>query len=339
LGLRHYHFSLSQSNTEWGAVTVYAAEGNDVPYDTAASNGASGFVPKFDLTYNINPDDMVYATVSKGFRLGGVNQPIPVAYSTSTNTVLVGNECALQAKLLGTTTCNPNLLLQAPKGFGSDTVWDYEVGEKSSLLDRRMTLDVTAYYERWSNPQIATNLAGFGITANGADARIYGLEGELHTLLTQDLDLTLNAGYTNAQFTASSAITGYPEGYSVPDTPEVTASAVLHWEHELTSAMSLFGNLEGDYVGSRTDAPYGETITVTNINEFLIHLPSYELFNLRLGLSGSENWRAALFIDNLANKEVLLDPQPQIGIQTTAFVRYTVNQPRTIGVDVSYLFQ
>ncbi|HUN76943.1 MAG TPA: TonB-dependent receptor [Steroidobacteraceae bacterium] len=339
VGLRHYHYSLGQSNTEWGAFTVYGAEGNAVPYNTYASQGASGTDPKFDLRYEFSKDLMVYATASKGFRLGGVNQPIPVQPLGGSNAVLVANECSLQGKLLliPISACEAGVLLQAPSTFSSDSVWNFEVGEKATLLDRRLTLDISGYYERWTNPQIATNLAGFGITANGADARIYGVEGELQALLGPEWDLSVNAGYTNAEFTAASPITGYPEGYSVPDIPDFTASAVLHWKHEVTANVSLVGTLEGDYVGTRTDAPYGETITLLNINSYLVHLPSYGLLNLHFGPTG-DNWNASFFINNLTNKEALLDPQPQIDLQMAAYARYLVNQPRTYGLDVSYKF-
>jgi len=338
VGLRHYHYSLSQMNSEWGVFTVNGYLGNSVPYNTAASNNASGTDPKFDLSYEFSKDLMVYATASKGFRLGGVNQPIPVDYAVpGNNPVLVANECSLQAKLLLTTTCNPALLLQAPATFSSDSVWNYEIGEKATLLDRHLTVDVSGYYERWTNPQIATNLAGYGITANGAAARIYGLEAEMQALLTAEWDLTANVGYTNAEFTQASLITGYPSGYSVPDIPDVTASAVLRWKHEVTANVSLVGTLEGDYVGTRTDAPYGETITVLNIDSYLVHLPAYGLVNFRFGAEG-DNWTTALFISNLTNKEALLDPQPQIDLQMAAYARYLVNQPRTIGVDLTYKF-
>jgi iron complex outermembrane recepter protein len=337
VGLRHYHYSLSQTNSEYGIFTVYSAVGNTVPYNTAASNSASGTNPKFDLSYDLTKDALVYATASKGFRLGGVNQPIPVAYSTNSNSVLVGNECGLQLKLLNL-PCNPNLLLQAPATFSSDSVWNYEIGEKSAWFDRHLTLDVSGYFERWTNPQIATNLAGFGITANGGDARIVGSEIQLQALLARDWDVTVNAGYTDAKFTESSAITGYPEGYAIPDTPKVTASASLRWKHGVTDKVSLTATLDGNYVGTRTDAPYGETITLENINQYLVHLPAYGLANLRFGALG-DNWTATLFTNNLFNKEALLDPQPQINLQTAAFARYIVNQPRTVGIDLTYKFR
>ena len=344
VGLRHYHYSLSQSNMEYGVFTVNGGLGTpDTPYLTGFSNSASGTDPKFDLSWKVDPDVLLYATVAKGFRLGGANQPIPVAAVPNCAAPagpLQGNEFALQGKL--TNTCNSALLLQAPGTFSSDSVWNYEVGEKSELLDKHLILNVSAYYERWSNPQLSTNLSGFGITANGADARIYGLEAEMQALLTREWTLGVNFGYTNAQFTADSPITGFPNGYNVPDIPDFTASATLRWKHPLTGDLSLVGMLEGDYVGTRTDAPYGESITIYPgspgyINNFLLHLPAYAFLNARLGFAGNQ-WTASLYVNNLTNKEALLDPQPQIDLQTNAFVRYLVNRPITAGLDFTFKF-
>jgi iron complex outermembrane recepter protein len=342
VGLRHYHYSLSQTNEEFGVFTVNGGLGApNTPYYTGASNTASGTDPKFDLSWKVDPDVLLYATIAKGFRLGGANQPIPVAEpppSGIPSGPLEGNECALQGKILLTATCNPNILLQAPATFASDSVWNYEIGEKSELLDKRLILNVSAYYERWTNPQIATNLNGYGITATGADARIYGLEAEMQALLSREWTLGVNFGYTNAQFTAASSITGYPSGYNVPDIPDVTASATLRWKHPLTSDLSLVGTLEGDYVGTRTDAPYGESFTLLNTSTYLIHLPAYGFLNARLGFAGNQ-WTASLYVNNLTNKEAILDPQPQIDLQLNAFVRYLVNRPITAGLDFTYKFQ
>jgi iron complex outermembrane recepter protein len=349
VGLRHYHYSLSQSNEEFGVFTVNGGLGMpNTPYFTGDSNTASGTDPKFDLDWKVDPDVLLYATIAKGFRLGGANQPIPVSPigvcpPPASAGPLQGNEYALQGKILNTCITGPAALLQAPATFSSDSVWNYEVGEKSEWLDKRLIANLSAYYERWMNPQISTNLSGFGITANGADARIYGLEAELQALLTPEWTLGVNFGYTNAQFTAASPITGFPSGYSVPDIPDVTASATLRWKHPLTDNLSLIGTLEGDYVGTRTDAPYGESITIYPgspgyINNFLLHLPAYGFLNARLGFSGNQ-WTALLYVNNLTNKEALLDPQPQIDLQTNAFVRYLVNRPITAGLDFTYRFQ
>jgi len=337
VGARHYHYSLGQSNEEYGVFTVNSYLGNTVPYHTSASSSASGTDPKFDLSYNIDKDILLYATVAKGFRLGGANQPIPTptAASPSTNGVLVANECALQAKLLLSSTCNHSLFLAAPATFTPDSVWNYEIGEKSSFLDHRLIANVSVYYERWQNPQIATNLSGYGLTVNGGNARVVGVEADFQALLTRELDFNWNFGYTDATFTEASAITGYPSGYQVPDIPKVTSAATLRWKHAVSSSLSLTSALEADYVGTRTDAPYGETIALNDVNQYLVHLPAYALLNWRAGAVG-EQWAANLYVKNLTNKEALLDPQPQIVLQTTAYTRYLVNRPITVGLDVTY---
>jgi hypothetical protein len=101
--------------------------------------------------------------------------------------------------------------------------------------------------------------------------------------------------------------------------------------------MELVSSLAYNYIGSRTNAPYGETITLYNMNQLLVHLPSYGLANLRIGVR-SDKWNATLFASNLFNKQTLLDTQPQINLQSAAYTRYLVNQPRTVGLDLNYYF-
>lgn len=345
-GFRRYHYSLTGTSTQYGAFAVSAAAGNDVPFKSGSAFAASGTVPSFTLTYNIDSDHMVYARIGKGFRLGGPDPaPIPTVAASNTNPLLgaeVANECALQAKLLLATTCNPNLLLTAPTTFGSDTLWSYELGEKSSFFQHRLIANLDAYLEDWYHPQLATDLAGEFLDANGGDARIKGVDGQLQSLLPWGFDLSLNASYTDAEFVASSAISGFPAGTAIPDTPKVAGSAVLHWQHALADDLVLLGSLEEDYSGARTDLPYGVTATLQNIDQVLVHLPAYSIANLRFGLGGERNggdrWTATLFVNNFTNNRVLLDPQPQIALQTAAYARYIINQPLTVGVDVSYQF-
>jgi iron complex outermembrane receptor protein len=343
-GLRHYHYSLSNSDNEYGVFAPNAYLGNNVPYFAAFSNEASGTLPSVTATWNINHDDMVYAKASKGIRIGGANNPAPAADPGTTNNAFsVAVECGLQAKVLLTTTCNPNIYLQTPTTFQSDTLWSYELGEKASFFEHRMIADLAAYYEVWNHPQLPTNIAGFYLDANGAPAHIKGVEAQLEGLLPYGFDLAINAAYTDATFQSSSTLIGFPAGLQVPDTPKVTASAVLNWKHELANQMSLFGLLEENYVGTRTDEPVGLTATTQNINTILVHMPSYSILNLRFGISGErgsgDKWSAALYVDNLTNNQVLLDPQPQQAVQTSAFTRYTISRPLTAGIDVTYKFR
>jgi hypothetical protein len=129
---------------------------------------------------------------------------------------------------------------------------------------------------------------------------------------------------------------------TVTSRSKVTASGILGWQHDLSDGLALYGSIEADYTGDRSEVPLVVTATLQNINQVLMTLPSYVLTNLRLGLKGyrsnGDRWTASLFVDNLTNNGVLLDPQPQESLQTNAFTRFTMTQPLTAGIDVSYAF-
>ncbi|MHB8812926.1 MAG: TonB-dependent receptor [Steroidobacteraceae bacterium] len=364
-GVRWYHYSYNQRNTEWGDFTPYGFDnlvnptgptvaGNTAPFNTNASNSANGTNPRFNLTWQIDKDHMVYGTVAKGFRLGGTDQPF-VGFQTSVTPAICGaptslaiiEQCGLQTKLTATRSTPgyiytslanfPNVNSQGVPQFNSDSVWDYEVGTKNELFDDRAMFNLTAYFERWTDPQIATNISGFGFTVNGGDANIYGLEAEFRANLGYGWDFSTAWGYTHSKFLTDSPIDGIPEGFAVPDTPKVTGSASLNFHQELTDTMSFFGNVTYSYVGSRYDLPYGVTVYLNNINQTGINLPSYGIVNLRGGVR-TASWSVALFVDNATNNQVLLDPQPQINLAIPQFTRYIVNQPVTYGMDVTYNF-
>jgi iron complex outermembrane recepter protein len=345
-GFRHYDYSLSQANSQWGLFSVILVPPYTGRFNTTSSIAASGTIPSFTATYTINDNAMIYGTVAQGFRLGGASQPVPVLAATPANQALnsveVANECAIQAKELLTTTCNPNILLQAPGTFKSDTLWSYELGEKSAFFNRRMTVDLSAYYEQWLHPQIETAMSGFNITVTGSDAAIAGLDAQVNALLPLGFSVDLNAGYTHSQFLYNSAITGYPAGTSIPDTPKLTASGIVNWQHDLSDSIALFGSIEADYVGDRSEVPLVVTATLQNINQVLMTLPAYSLTTLRFGLKGvrdnGDAWTTTFFVNNLTNNAVLLDPQPQMALQTQAYTRFTMTQPLTAGVDVAYDF-
>ena len=364
VGLRGYKYQYTQSNTEWGDFTPFGfanllsgaptLAGNTAPFDTTASGKATGVNPKFDLSWKMNPEVLWYATIARGFRMGGTDQPF-TGYLTTVSPTSCGApsslavilQCGLQQKLSATASAPggyfapnvqfPNANAEGVPQFNSDSVWNYEVGEKGEFFDRQLMLNVDAYFERWNDPQIATNIGGFGYTVNGADASILGAELEMWLKLPAGFAFSGNVGYADSKFLSDSPITGYLKGTAIPDTPKFTSSVTLHNVQQLTGALQLTSLLSYNYVGGRTNAPYGETITLNNMNELLVHLPSYGLANLRVGIK-SDDWTVSLFANNLFNKETLLDTQPQINLQSAAFTRYIVNQPRTIGLDLSYKF-
>jgi iron complex outermembrane recepter protein len=364
VGLRGYHYEYSQTNSEWGDFTPYGfanllsgastIAGNTRPFNTSSSGSASGVNPKFDLSWQMTPQQLWYVTAARGFRMGGTDQPFTgylttvsagsCAAPSSLNIIL---QCGLQQKLSASPSNPggyfapnvqfPNASAQGVPQFKSDSVWNYEVGEKGEFFDRQLTLNIDGYYERWNSPELATNVSGFGYTVNGSNASILGAEVELWLKLPAGFSFAGNLGYADSKFLSDSAITGYVKGTAIPDSPKVTSSVTLRNVQPLSGNLDLTGSLSYNYIGERTNAPYGETVTLYNENQILVHLPAYGLMNLRAGIKSSD-WSLNLFANNLLNKETLLDTQPQINLQTAAFTRYIVNQPRTIGLDVNYSF-
>jgi iron complex outermembrane recepter protein len=331
-GLRRFSYTTDQTDNEGGA-ELGGAPGQ-WPLAGEFITSASGITPKFDVSYNLTPDAMVYATASKGFRPGGVNQFLPTLCAAGVSECFASFvEGALQSKF------NTTAYVPSPQTFGSDTVWNYELGEKTEFLDHRLAVDGDLYYERWNNPQLLTNADGFGYTVNGGDAKMYGAELEIKALLVQGLTLSINGSYDHATFLEDNAASGFPDGLNVPDTPKVTSAQTLTYKVPLSDGLTFVGVLENDYVGSRIDIPYGLTLSLydNSTQSAIVHLASYDLTNLRFGVE-SNNWSAFVFATNLANRKVLLDPQPQIDLALPTFQRYTVNQPLTVGIDLNYKF-
>ncbi len=103
----------------------------------------NGETHKVNLTYQIDPDRMVYATYSTGFRPGGINRLPGVA------------------------------------PYNSDRITNMEVGWKTSWLDNRLRANGALFYERWDDMQLSV-FGPNGITSivNAANAYTKGFESE-----------------------------------------------------------------------------------------------------------------------------------------------------------------
>jgi iron complex outermembrane receptor protein len=333
LGARRFSYDTTQSDNEGGA-ELGGAPGQ-YPMAGVFESKQVGVTPKIDLSYQFTPDMMVYATGAKGFRPGGVNQFLPTLCAPGT----VGGcfasfvESALQSKF------NSTGYVPSPQTFAADDVWNYELGEKAEFLDHRIMVNGDVYYEIWNNPQLLTNADGFGYTVNGSKAKMTGLELEAKALLTSSLTFGVNVSYDHAYFVDANAPSGFLAGQQVADTPKITSAQTLTYKFPLANGMTILGVLENDYVGNRTDIPYGLTLSIYGgtTQSAIVHLAAYDLTKLRVGVQAG-NWSAMLFVDNLLNKAVLEDPQPQIDLALLSFQRYTVSQPLTAGIDLNYKF-
>lgn len=307
-GLRRYHYDAPVSLNQYGALTSTTV--------TSTSEKDQGVTPKFSLSYNAGKDLLLYTTAAKGFRPGGGTGPVPTAPPLN---------CEPQLQLeYGSTGFVPG-----PIAFKSDTVWSYELGEKFRTENRRVTVNASAYFEKWDGVQQTNSLSscGYVYTANAGNAHVRGFELEVQAIVIPDLLVSVNTSYAHAQLVSSSLVdAGFNPGTPIQDVPHWTSSASIAYRHNLSDALTITARADSTYVGSRTD----ETFSVNT-------LPSYDLTNVRTGLEG-ERWSAVLFMNNIADKRALLSDITQDAINLPTFNRVAVSQPRTVGVDLSYRF-
>jgi iron complex outermembrane receptor protein len=308
VGARRYHYSAPVSLNQYGALTSTVM--------TRTTEEDQGVTPKASMSYQFTPDLMVYATAAKGFRPGGGTGPVPTSGPLSCEAQLM--------QQYGSTG-----FVDGPISFKSDTVWSYEVGEKLTLLDKRMTVNASIYFEKWAGVQQTNSLSscGYVYTANVGDAHVRGGELEIEAIVMPELTVSGNVGYSHAALVSAQLIdAGFNPGTPIQDVPQWTSSASLIYRHSLTDQLALTARADNTYVGSRTDETY-------SVNE----LPSYDLTNVRAGLDGGR-WSAVLFVNNVADKRAILNDITQAAVNLATYNRVAVSQPRTAGIDLNYRF-
>ena len=291
VGARYYNF---HSNSATSVSGVSANGTSDTLFGVAQNSGVS---PKVNLAYIPNDNLTVYGTISKGFRPGGPNSPIPPPCPA------------------------------APKQFGPDSVWSYELGEKLKMLDSRVSLNGDVYYEDWSSiqQQVAPG-CGFKFTTNAGKAKVYGAEVEAAIVVVPGLVLSQSVGYTHATNSSTIPQAGVVSGDRLLDVPEVTSNTALTYRRPLGGTLNLIARVNNNYVDSIQDITFRRNT-----------LPSYDLVDTRMGVE-TDKWSAVLFLDNLTNKKAWLSDTGALSANVSIFDRVATNPPRTIGADVSYKF-
>jgi iron complex outermembrane receptor protein len=322
-----------------------------VPQSTPASTDASGTSPRFILSYRPTDDAQIYAQAARGFRLGGINDPINLLLCSPTDKLVFGN--------------NPN--------WKDETTWDYELGAKTQWLDKRVTFNLDVFYSDIKDLQ-ATTTAGTcssRVVFNVPTARSAGVEMELFARPSVNWDFGVTASYIDAKLTSSVTSTlpsgetvvvgGLQDGNRLPTAPKTQAAAFIGYTMPLASQRDFFTNFTVQYVGSsfsqfeneqpgfgnictgcpnaanpyaaRLDA-FGGPLSTSSFM-FNPELPSYTIGNLRLGLK-SDRWQAAFYVNNLWDESAHLALDYERG--RTARLGYLTNQPRTYGLYGSYSF-
>jgi len=285
--------------------------GFGLPTDYTDSEHFSATTPKASLDYAITDNSNVYATVAKGFRLGGPTGPDPAN--------IPGGTCDADYQTLN--IANP------PTQYQSDSLWSYEIGSKGRYVDNRLSVNAAAYAIKWTNIQQTVNLptCGFGFTTNVGDAQIYGSELELRALVLPSLTLGLNGGTTHTYISSVSGLGAgiVNVGEAILNVPKYSVTPSIDFDAPVGDSMSAFVRADYPYTG-RARAYFDSS----GLNQ--LFSPGYGIVNLNVGLT-RDKLSVGLYAKNLFNWKNIIQ-YPSVNSVPEG---YTV-RPATVGVTVSW---
>jgi len=297
------------------------------------STKSSGFTPRFLLSYDLSDAVTVNAQASKGFRLGGVNDPLNLPLCSPSDAALFGGF----------------------QDYDDESLWNYELGVKSQ--GRGFTFNAAGFYNDIKNLQVTLDAGSCSsrVVFNVPKAHSMGVEFELGLSPADGLDFNLSGSLIEAEFDSTlpgvlAATTGIREGNRLPSVPKFQLSASGSYEWPIGDAANMYVAASFQHVGTRFTqpadqennprtfvhglpfggAPAGSSTTVD------LQLPDYQLVNLSAGVDFDNGLSLIAYVNNLFDENALLSFDRERGGR--ARLGYTVGQPRTFGITARKTF-
>ncbi len=283
---------------------------------------------KLNTSFDFTETLMGFATISEGYRIGGVNG---------------APECSSVPPPAAQNVClTPAEVLIAP-----DETLNYEIGIKSNWLDGQLVFSGSIYYIEWDKIQ-TESISQFGalpITVNGSEAESTGVDLLGGWQINENWFIGATYAYNSTELTqdapglAASDSLGDPvdafDGDRLPGYPEHMGSLDVNWSREMRTGL----NLDVLYQLT-TQSDIYTRVGLRNNGEIL---PGFTVHNLSVGVSG-DRWTATLYSQNMTNKFARTATR-----QDASYIRqvagfdmrryfHNVLRPRTIGVDIRWKF-
>ena len=266
---------------------------------------SKAFLPKATLYHELSRQSSLYASVAKGFRLGGPTGPITFGPTSV---------CNGDFQNIGQTT--------QPTHFTSDSLWTYELGTKNEFLGGRARFNVSGYRTNWSNiqQQIYLPTCGYYFTSNIGNARIWGAEADASFKLASGLQVNGTVSVNDAKVVKSNNPVDVAVGQHLIAVPGFTATAGANYLHWLKGETAIVAMVNYAYTGHS----YGSYL----LSDPNYRNPGYGVVNASFGIRfGADT--LTLYAKNLLDNRTIIQ-RPQIN---TVVEGYTVH-PRTIGVSL-----
>ncbi len=262
---------------------------------TYARNDWSG---KAQLTWKLSPAALLYAGVTRGNKGSLLQAPSIVTVGTTFDSLVV----------------RPEVLTS------------YEAGIKTTLINRRVTANLSGFYYDYHNFQ-AFNFVNLNGAIFNAEARNYGGELEVNADLRHGLSGGLGIAYLHTRVKNVSLPDGTLADQRSAFSPKLSIAANVR--QEVRSAIgTFFAQPSLSYAGSR----YFSTI-----NAPALKAGAYLTGDISIGLIAPDRkWDATVFVRNVTDKHYITYAGDLTSV--AGFVQRNYSTPRTASVQVGYRF-
>lgn len=324
-GIRYYDYEEERIFRSGGLFS-----NGDNQFDQTKSDGYS---PRVLFAYKMSPSVTWNAQASRGFRLGGVNDPLNLPLCTDQDEAIFGGY----------------------QRFGDESLWNYEVGVKVARPGWRF--NAAAFHTRMKDLQVTLDAGSCSsrVVFNVPKAHSSGIEVEATFRPTDSLELGLAGSALNAEFDSTvvdgtgAVLGGIREGNRLPSVPKLQFTASLTYNFSLAGRES-YVTASYQHVGSRFTQPSDQEnnprtfahglpfqgAPATAATTLDLELPKYNLVNLSAGMEFSRGFSAVLYVNNVTDEKALLSFDRERGGR--ARLGFATNQPRTIGVTLRKSF-
>ncbi|MCF8883134.1 TonB-dependent receptor [Erythrobacter sp. SN021] len=330
VGARYYDYKESRQFISGGLF----ANGDNITDETKSD----GISPRVLLSYDVSDSITLNAQASKGFRLGGVNDPLNVDLCDG-----------------GQPNGPDRALFGGFQDYSDETLWNYEIGAKAQ--GRGFYANVAGFYNDIQNLQVTLDAGSCSsrVVFNVPEAHSMGVEAEIGVSPMAGLDLVFSGSLIEAEFDSTlpgalTVATGIREGNRLPSVPKFQFSASGSYEFPLSNTTNGYISASYSYVGNRYtqpadqennprtfvhNLPFGGAPANASTTVDLL-LPSYSLVNLSAGIDLDSGLSLILYANNLFDENALLSFDRERGGR--ARLAYRVGTPRTFGLTARQSF-
>jgi len=300
---------------------------------------SNGFSPRGIITWQPNRSLSVNLQVAKGFRLGGINDPLNLPICSAADRAIYGPFASATYK--------------------DETLWNYEAGVKYS--HGGITFNSAIFHNNIKNLQVTVDAGSCSsrLVFNVPKAHTTGVEAEFAIHPLPGLDFSAAGSYIDSKFDSTidnpilATRTGIIDGNRLPTVPKYQIALTGNYEQPFSATGHWYVNASVQRVGNRFTQPGDQESANQLVNLIFfdpstgafgttdqdigsLRLPAYTLVNASLGL----RWESGLEVSAYATN--LFDANPKLSLDRERNLRarfgYSIGQPRTIGLTVRQSF-